>query len=215
MQKNLTFDQRTQRIEAWLSDFIELLDAPFAIRQDAIKQGREINDIIEALNGCITSQINAEQFNSILDRIRKSLRASQDTRTWPTIKAFTKAAGEAATRKDITATNRIIAFDRHEIAARRIHAGESVGQSYIWGRDAAMLEADGKVTEQQLEQYRQAIFTNICDLHGEKYAQKVIQELDQSHMISALDLAEERASPSTARKDRKSIEDIISEAANK
>jgi hypothetical protein len=76
MQKNLTFDQRTQRIEAWLSDFIELLDAPFAIRQDAIKQGREINDIIEALNGCITSQINAEQFNSILDRIRKSLRAS-------------------------------------------------------------------------------------------------------------------------------------------
>jgi hypothetical protein len=77
MQKNLTFDQRTQRIEAWLSDFIELLDAPFAIRQDAIKQGREINDIIEALNGCITSQINAEQFNSILDRIRKSLRASR------------------------------------------------------------------------------------------------------------------------------------------
>jgi hypothetical protein len=72
MQKNLTFEQRTQRIEAWLSDFIELLDAPFAIRQDAIKQGREINDIIEALNGCITSQINAEQFNSILDRIRKS-----------------------------------------------------------------------------------------------------------------------------------------------
>jgi hypothetical protein len=77
------------------------------------------------------------------------------------------------------------------------------------------LEADGKVTEQQLEQYRQAIFTNICDLHGQKYAQKVIQELDQSHMISALDLAEERSSPPTPRKDRKSIEDIISEAANK
>jgi hypothetical protein len=215
MQKNLTFEQRTQRIEAWLSDFIELLDAPFAIRQDSNKQGRELSDIVEALNGCITSQINAEQFNSILDRIRKSLRASQDTRTWPTIKAFTKAAGEAATRKDITETNRVVAFDRHEIAARRIHAGESVGQSYIWGRDAAILEADGKVTEQQLEQYRQAIFTNICDLHGEKYAQKVIQELDQSHMISALDLAEERASPSTTRKARKTIEDIITEAANK
>jgi hypothetical protein len=107
-------------------------------RNDANKQGRELSDIVEALNGCITSQINAEQFNSILDRIRKSLRASQDTRTWPTIKAFTKAAGEAATRKDITATNRVIAFDRHEIAARRIHAGESVGQSYIWGRDAAI-----------------------------------------------------------------------------
>jgi hypothetical protein len=118
MQKNLTFDQRTKKLEAWLSDFIELLDAPFAIRHDAIKQGREtVNDIIEALNGCITSQINAEQFNSILDRIRKSLRASQDTRTWPTIKAFTKAAGEAATRKDTTATNRVVAFDRHEIAA--------------------------------------------------------------------------------------------------
>ena len=113
MQKNLTFDQRTQRIEAWLSDFIELLGAPFAIRQDAIKQGREINDIIEALNGCITSQINAEHFNSILDCIRKSLRASQDTRTWPTIKAFTKAAGESATRKDMAATNRVVTFDRH------------------------------------------------------------------------------------------------------
>jgi hypothetical protein len=66
MQKNLTFEQRTQRIEAWLSDFIELLDAPFAIRNDANKQGRELSDIVEALNGCITSQINAEQFNSIL-----------------------------------------------------------------------------------------------------------------------------------------------------
>ena len=195
MQKNLKFEQRTQRIEAWLSDFIELLDAPFAIRQDANKQGRELSDIVEALNGCITSQINAEQFTSILDRIRKSLRASQDTRIWPTIKAFTKAAGEAATRKDMAATNRVVAFDRHAIAARRIHAGESIGQSHIWGRDAAILEADGKVTEQQLEQYREAIFTNICDLHGEAYAKKVIQELDQSHMITVLDLAEERAGP--------------------
>jgi hypothetical protein len=97
MQKNLTFEQRTQRIEAWLSDFIELLDAPFAIRQDSNKQGRELSDI----------------------------------------------------------------------------------------------------------------------LHGEQYAQEVIQELDQSHMISALDLAEERSSPPTPRKDRKSIEDIIAEAANK
>jgi hypothetical protein len=92
---------------------------------------------------------------------------------------------------------------------------KSVGQSYIWGRDAAILEADGKVTEQQLEQYRQAIFTNICDLHGEQYAQKVIQELDQSHMISALDLAEERSSPPTKPSQRKSIETIIAEAANK
>jgi hypothetical protein len=115
----------------------------------------------------------------------------------------------------MAATNRVVTFNRHEIAARRIHAGESVGQSYIWGRDAAILEADGKVTEQQLEQYRQAIFTNICDLHGQEYAQKVIQELDQSHMISALDLAEERSSPPTKPSQRKSIETIIAEAANK
>jgi hypothetical protein len=69
-------------------------------------------------------------------------------------------------------------IDPIEITARRIKAGESVGDAWLYGRNAVALLSLGGVSIDQLQSYRRALHFSEQSFYGEA----TVQALERDRM---------------------------------
>lgn len=123
-------------------------DKPEALRDEA-------QALVRALIRLAPNDRYQEWCGDFIDR----LAMDAQTRAWPTQHEMQQAA--KALRKSAIRpfdADSQVKFDPLAIAAKRIGAGEAVGDEYLWGRCCIEMQAAHGITDAQLAPYRSALF---------------------------------------------------------
>ena len=105
------------------------------------------------------------------------------TRAWPTVHELGAAC--ANSRKKPTGPKEEVQFDHLRINANRIHAGESVGDGYLYGRAAHEMIAKGYILEGDLDRHRSSLFFGMKKIWGEQEALRIEFDLKRRHALAA------------------------------
>lgn len=120
----------------------------------------------DALVDCVLRKAPREQYEGWWTTLERRLAEDAKTRAWPTEGEISEAAREIHGPRTVRVAEGD-ELDRVKIAARRIGAGEAVGDDWLYGRGAVALERSGLVTESQLSRYRSSWFFAMKDVYGE------------------------------------------------
>lgn len=132
----------------------------------------EVNDLVEDINRAIPSGYGEGEFRALMPKIHAEIRRRHGAQGWPSSRVFI-AATEAAV-EGVAAAGAVKAeakeIDPYEITARRMQAGEAVGEGYLYGREAVELIRRGLVDEATMRRYRSAAFLARKQAYGEAAA---------------------------------------------
>lgn len=109
------------------------------------------------------------------------LAEANQTRVWPSegeVKAAAIAGRAPAVAAQLQSTPDEMAL---EIAAKRIAAGEAVGDGFLYGRQALDLERRGMVSPADLRKYRSALYFTLKETYVEAIARRMEAELIARH----------------------------------
>lgn len=116
-------------------------------------------------------------------RFEAALGELSDTRAWPTEGEVRKAA-QSVKGPALRNLAQGDECDPINIAAKRMAAGDAVGDGYLWGRMAVDLIARGAVSDETLTQYRSALFHKRKALYGPNKA-LAMESADKDRHASA------------------------------
>ena len=116
------------------------------------------------------------------------------TGLWPTEREIRDAAA-VANRDRPKLRSDGPAFDPHEISARRMAAGEPVGENFLYGREAVEMIRRHLVDEPTMTRYRSGAFFSRKDMHGEASALAWEAEAKARHEAAKLMLRDPERHP--------------------
>jgi hypothetical protein len=181
--------------QAYLAErFNEWLDR-YAPPRFIAENPQAMQDEADVLLRIVARHAPAEGYAEWLDDVTRHLTEGMTARTWPTGGEVTKACAKASThgaRRAEPAAN--WAPDPHAITARRIAAGEPVGDDWIYGRRCVELLRSGLVTVAQVKAYRSSLFFAMRDLYGEAEAMRREGDYKAKH-AAAVEVADAKPSP--------------------
>jgi hypothetical protein len=152
----MNYDNRIAIAREWVGTLITRYERPAHLAHD--KARLELADMAEDLNAIIPSRLTAEEYQSILDKAARTIRAKNRTRSWPTIALVCQAIREnlptpapanqaSAAPKSLDRTRSMV------INAGRIKRREPVGECWITGNDAEKLIAQKLIDRSDLKPY--------------------------------------------------------------
>ena len=152
----MNYDNRIAIAREWVGTLITRYERPAHLAHD--KARLELADMAEDLNAIIPSRLNAEEYQSILDKAARTIRSKNRTRSWPTIALVCQAIREnlptpapanqaSAAPKSLDRTRSMV------INAARIKRREPVGECWITGNDAEKLIAQKLIDRADLKPY--------------------------------------------------------------
>lgn len=158
---NLRQAEIAQALTRWLDRYScpqHLREKPEAAQAEA-----------EKIAGVLSKMAPSTEVQPFLNRVFDALDYQMKTRAWPTVGEV--AAVCSNIRKEVTFTSEPTeAKTPMEIVSAKMERGESVGDGWLWGRDAVDLIRAGKVTREVMEKYRSAAFFARKDTYGEDAA---------------------------------------------
>lgn len=149
-----------------LARFLTQFSAPRAMSQDA--RDATFSGYCEAVNKRISAGINESEFRQRLERICEIVADTHETHAWPLRAEFVKACSKAAPKPEGVSEG--YKPDPYRIAASRIHAGDAVGDEWLFGRRCRELIEKTDITDAHLKPYRSALFFADRELMGEDVA---------------------------------------------
>lgn len=150
----MNYEERKKIVSGWLFDTLKRYEAPSHMDQNAMRE--EMVLMVEDINSEIPTATNEGGFKYILEKAAEYVRKNQSSRRWPSISMFVKGIKEnRSTMEDdhLAIEGRPKDFDESHIMARRIKAGEPVGDWWITGNGRHHVLDTGLVTHQDLEPY--------------------------------------------------------------
>lgn len=126
-----------------------------------------IADTQAQLVRAVSRALPNEGFIDLLSEIFDKVEAESQTRSWPTVFEFNRAAG--AVTKAAGNASAPVKFDAAAINGRRMANGEAVAEEWLFGRMARRL-LDSGVPKGRLDEYRQAALQARMDTLGEDAA---------------------------------------------
>lgn len=114
-------------------------------------------------------------------------------RSWPVAKEIKEAAGVAPRLSPLGDAAK--AINDVEIEASRMNAGETVGEGWLYGRNAVRLALSGLVTKQTMDGYRSGAFLSRRRLYGEEAALHWEAEAKARHEAAKAMHRDKEASP--------------------
>jgi hypothetical protein len=125
---------------------------------------------VKALLRVIKKYAPMNDYLSWLSRVTEALDFMMKTSAWPTVNEVGSAC--IATNKEAArkAPSEAISLDPIEVNAKRMNAGEAVGDGYLYGRDAVTLLRGNHVSLDVMTKYRSALFFSAKDVWGEELA---------------------------------------------
>ena len=150
----MTYEERTRVI---LSELIKMMQGYATPKHLDTRQKEEdeARNIVRMLNQKFPNDTTEDHIRGTMDRAMLKLKEAHKSRTWPTAADISAAVSKSMTtsKSSLPSGNATWKPDSLEINAKRIKAGEPVGQMYIQGKLAERMVRDGLVTEDELAPY--------------------------------------------------------------
>ena len=125
------------------------------------KQEDEARNIVRLLNQKFPNDTTEEHIRGTMDRAMLKLKEAHKSRTWPTAADISAAVSKSMT----SASTRSVSSgpwkpDTLQLNAKRIIAGEPVGEMYIRGKLADKMVEMGLISEAHLQPYLEYLSAN-------------------------------------------------------
>ena len=148
----MNYDQRIDYILNWFRDNILTRFTP----PTGTNAKTLANDIVEAVNSNIPSNLTKEQMDNILSLLTKDIVHSARSRPLPVTKDFiasTRNASQRLRESAGAALDSSWSLDLYQLTARRVRAGEAIAEAFLFGRQREELKARTGITDADLEKY--------------------------------------------------------------
>lgn len=147
------------------------------------------------MNALCAASLNPDAFRNRVDGAFRELRRGYTQRQWPTVAHFVRAVEQTASKWSKVMEQRGEGSAVHlpsefQIAARRIKAGETVGDTWVFGRGAIDLLNAGMVTEGDLRPYRSTLYFSAKAAGGRDYAEAIEAKMIARHEWAGADFRE-------------------------
>lgn len=122
----------------------------------------------------------ADWFAQLSDRLDETAQ----TRAWPSVSEIGEAAraiSSGMVMRDMTGDPEPDRLAEHRIAARKIKAGEPVGDGWLWGRNAVVMLARGLVERADIDRYRAMLRRSMAGVWGDEAADRAISGFAERH----------------------------------
>jgi hypothetical protein len=150
----MTYDERVRVI---LSELIKMMQGYATPKHLDTRQKEEdeARNIVRMLNQKFPKDTTEDHIRGTMDRAMLKLKEAHKSRTWPTAADISAAVSKSMStaKSSLPKGNGTWKPNSLEINAKRIKAGEPVGQMYIQGKLAERMVRDGLVTEEELAPY--------------------------------------------------------------
>jgi hypothetical protein len=125
------------------------------------KQEDEARNIVRLLNQKFPNDTTEEHIRGTMDRAMLKLKEAHKSRTWPTAADISAAVSKSMT----SASTRSVSSgpwkpDTLQLNAKRIIAGEPVGEMYIRGKLADKMVEMGLISDAHLQPYLEYLSAN-------------------------------------------------------
>lgn len=150
----MTYDDRFTVILGELIKMMEGYAEPRHLNTQKKKED-EVRNIVRMLNQKFPNDTTEDHIRGTMDRATLKLKEAHKSRTWPTAADISAAVSKSmsTSKSSLPSGSATWKPDSLEINAKRIKAGEPVGQMYIQGKLAERMVRDGLVTEDELAPY--------------------------------------------------------------
>ena len=150
----MTYDERIFVLIGELAKILDGYATPKHLDTRA-KEEQEVRNIVRMINQKFPNDTTQEHLRGTMDRAMLKLKEAHKSRTWPTAADISAAVSKSmsAAKSSLPNGNGTWKPNSLEINAKRIRAGEPVGQMYIQGKLAERMVRDGLVTEEELAPY--------------------------------------------------------------
>lgn len=165
----MNFEDRMAVIEDAVMRFQARYTPPRAMSKDA--QEDTFAAVCASINRKLPSKVTEEGLRDRLSRIFEYVSDRHETNAWPLQAEYTKAVNATAASGSMPASTEW-KVDPVAHAARRMRAGEPVGQEWLFGRGLMELSMQQGITEAEVKPYRVSLFYADRDLVGEAEAQR-------------------------------------------
>lgn len=174
----MNFNERIKSAASIITDCLRQYQRPSHLDNEAAL--REISAIAEEVNALISTSLSPDGFRGRVMDACRHIRKTYTNRQWPMPAHFIKAV-EATTPKPEAANIGSEPTDMLQIMAGRMNAGEHVGDSWLYGRNAVRLMQSGMVLENTMSAYRRAKFNAERSVYGDRKAEEMQQAMLQRH----------------------------------
>lgn len=135
-------------------------------------QQREIDALMALVLRNAPPQGYLQWFKDLIEILDLSLR----TPTWPLVSEIADACSKLKTSNYFEQSGQV-RLNRFELTAKRMRAGEAVGEEYLFGSSAFELLGRGYVRSELLTSYRESFFRQLADQYGTARAETKKAEL--------------------------------------
>ena len=152
-----------ERVRVILSELIKMMEGYATPKHldTQKKQEDEARNIVRLLNQKFPNDTTEEHIRGTMDRAMLKLKEAHKSRTWPTAAdisaAVSKSMSSVSTRSVSSGPWKP---DTLQLNAKRIIAGEPVGEMYIRGKLADKMVQMGLITEAHLQPYLEYLSAN-------------------------------------------------------
>lgn len=179
----MQFQDRVRIITAKLNDFLRRYKRPDHLDQSEALN--ELREMAEELNGLMPASFSPEDLAARIDAALRHIRQTYKGRAWPTVSHMVDAMDRVAKLSGAPAIQGADApkwaMDSMATAARRMNAGEPVGDEWLYGRNAVRLTRSGLVPSDTMRQYRSALYFAAKDATGHDIAVRMEESWRKRH----------------------------------
>lgn len=141
----------------------------------------EIKTIATAINKRTPAGLSQTGVGDRLDDAFQHVSENYSGRGWPKAAYFVKAMETIARHVTTEKPDDTWSLDPVAIAAKRMNAGNPVGDDWLFGRRCVELMATGEVSVETLRQYRSGWYFSAKDLYGEDKAREMEDAMLKRH----------------------------------
>lgn len=150
----MNYEDRMQFIEDAVLRFQARYTPPRAMNKTA--QDDTFAAVCQSINRKLPSKVTQDGLRDRLARIFEHVSDRHETNAWPLQAEYTRAVNAtAASSRDVDETPSI---DPVRHTAKKIRAGEPVGDFWLYGRNLAALKSVAGITDADVEPYRIGLF---------------------------------------------------------
>lgn len=181
----------TTRNEVLHDVFVRWLDR-YSPRRALQQNEQAMKDEVNALMRVVWKMAPKDDYENWLVRVTNQLDYQMKTSAWPTVAEIGAACSNQNKARVLNNPQSVQSFtlDPVGIAAKRMNAGELVGEGWLYGRDCVDLMKTGAVSHDTLRKYRSAFYFSAKDTYGEEKAKRMevgwIERQSQAENLTAV-----------------------------
>ena len=157
----MNYDMRVQLIRNELMNILGTYAIPKHLEDEKRAQA-EVEGICRLINQKFPNDTNEDHIRGTMDRAMLKLKEAHKSRSWPSAADIAAAVSKSMNkqRSNVQASKGPWKPDTLALNAKRIIAGEPVGEMYIRGKLADKMVQMGLITDEHLQPYLEYLSAN-------------------------------------------------------